>query len=86
MVASLFDSKMNADIVTSDEWAPLHIAASQGHIEILKILIIAGKANVNCSIGKRGTPLHCAAFNGKIAVASYLFTHPIDPEYSSFFL
>lgn len=60
---------------------PLHLACSQGHIEVVKLLITLGKADVNALAGKRGSPLHSAARAGKIQIVSYLLIHKANTEY-----
>jgi len=51
--------------------APLHVAAQQGHLDIVKILLTA-KATVDALDGKKRTPLMLAVMNGHLKVASYL--------------
>jgi len=67
--------------ISADNWTPLHLACSQGHLETVKILIGLGNANVNMLAGEHGTPLHCAARAGKVQIVSYLLLHKADTEY-----
>lgn len=50
---------------------PLHIAAAQGHLSILRLLIAAG-TDVNARDGNRETPLHRAAAGGHDACIIHL--------------
>jgi hypothetical protein len=59
----------------------LHLACSQGHIEIVKALVAVGNADVNISAGDNRTPLHCAAREGKVKIVTYLLMHKANPEY-----
>ena len=75
---------MNANAVTTtinDTWTPLHLASSLGHIEVAKILIKVGKADVNNLLEKYGTPLHCAARSGRAQIVSYLLMSKASVEY-----
>ncbi len=73
-------SKVAADKMSADSWTPLHLACSQGHLEIVKILLTLGGAKVNILAGEHGTPLHCAARAGKVQIVSYLLLHKADTE------
>ena len=71
---------MNPNKIAKDDWMPLHLACSQGHIEAVKLLITVGKADVNALAGTRGSPLHSAARTGKVQIVSYLLMHKADTE------
>ncbi len=55
----------------NDGWAPLHGAARDGRVEIVRMLIDAG-ANVNVQTNYGKTPLHWAAWNGRVEVVRML--------------
>jgi len=54
--------------------APLHYAALNGHLEIVKILIEKG-VNVSARDDWDRTPLHWAAYNGHVEVAKELIAN-----------
>ena len=66
--------------MSPDDWTPLHLACSQGNLDIVKLLIMITKVNINLIAGKNGTPLHCATKSGKVKVVSYLLLHKADTE------
>ena len=51
---------------------PLYIAAENGHLEIAKLLLVKGKANVNLARDMGATPLFVAAYRGHVEVAKLL--------------
>ncbi len=55
-------------------------------MEVVKILVTVGNANINLSTPTRGTPLHCAAREGKAQIVAYLLMHKADPEYFGWLL
>eukprot|EP00826_Nyctotherus_ovalis_P029763 TRINITY_DN2360_c0_g3_i2.p1 TRINITY_DN2360_c0_g3~~TRINITY_DN2360_c0_g3_i2.p1 ORF type:complete len:539 (-),score=158.89 TRINITY_DN2360_c0_g3_i2:393-2009(-) len=57
---------------TEDGLSVLHLAASEGHLEIVKLLVDVHKVDVNVLHGTYGTPLHCAAYAGHLEVVEYL--------------
>uniref|UniRef100_A0A7S4KT79 Uncharacterized protein n=1 Tax=Guillardia theta TaxID=55529 RepID=A0A7S4KT79_GUITH len=57
-----------------DMLAPLHYAALNGHLEIVKILIEKG-VNVSARDDWDRTPLHWAAYNGHVEVAKELIAN-----------
>ncbi|XP_063615717.1 26S proteasome non-ATPase regulatory subunit 10-like [Penaeus indicus] len=52
---------------------PLHVAAEEGHDEVVKMLISAG-VDVNGKNDKGWTPLHRAAYSGHSSVVTVLVT------------
>lgn len=64
----------NLDEIINGNTTPLHLAASQGRLDLVKALI-GHKANVNaCDIANE-TPLHKAAYSGHQHVMDYLIAH-----------
>ncbi|XP_041360064.1 poly [ADP-ribose] polymerase tankyrase-2-like [Gigantopelta aegis] len=57
----------------SDQWhrQPIHIAASRGHLEVLKCLLENG-VNINSQDSHHRTPLHCVSVYGHTEIARYL--------------
>ena len=47
-----------------DEHTPLHIAATGGHLEVMRVLVKELSADVNAKASEGGAPLHMAAFGG----------------------
>lgn len=58
-------------------WAPIHIAARNGHIKLVDLLITNG-ANVNTTKADGWTPLHVAAFFGHIDIVKFLLSKGAD--------
>lgn len=57
----------------------LHMAAANGHVEILKILLSAG-ANVEAPNSQENTPLHYACLNGQTEAVAVLLSHGALPS------
>lgn len=58
---------------------PVHIAASRGDIDEIRLILGAG-ADINCK-GEHGyTALHNAVEQGHIAAVEYLLTNGADPD------
>ena len=57
------------------EQTPLHIAAEEGHDEIVALLVEKYKVDVN-AVDKNGwTPLHSAAKHGHVNIIEFLISH-----------
>jgi hypothetical protein len=59
--------------------APLHIAAQNGHLDHVQLLVGVG-ANVNSKNGKGNTPLHMALSYDYIEVSEYLMANGADSD------
>ena len=57
--------------------APLHIAAQNGHLDHVQLLIEVG-ADINIKNGKGNTPLHMALSYDYVEVAEFLISHGAD--------
>ena len=55
----------------------LHVAAHQGHVDIVRMLAIHG-ASLRAQTNVGSTPLHCAAHGGKIDAVRVLLEHGAD--------
>ena len=55
--------------------SPLHAAASQGHLEVIKLLIDRKWADVKAINQARWTPLHWAACNGRTEACKLLVSY-----------
>ena len=71
---------MEVEKLSKDDWTPLHLGCSQGHLDIVKLLITIGKANINMMAGMHGTPLHVAVKSDRVQIVSYLLMHKADTE------
>jgi hypothetical protein len=74
----LTPSESSVDVLDSSRQTPLHVAASENRVSMVKRLI-KKKANVNMSDVKGWSPLHCAALNGNFAICDLLLSHKADP-------
>ena len=63
-----------ADVNARDKHGltPLHRAASSGHLEVVKLLVVEFKAGVNARADRGWTPLHVATFYGQLEVVRLL--------------
>ncbi len=64
-------SGVSANAVDSYGRNGIHMAAANGHTEIVKLLVEAG-ANVGAENAEGSTPLHWACLNDHVAVVEYL--------------
>ncbi|XP_049945500.1 poly [ADP-ribose] polymerase tankyrase-1-like [Schistocerca serialis cubense] len=60
-------------------WTPLHYAACNGHLEVVRCLVAAG-AVVDARDEYQTTPLHRAAFNSCVDVMRLLLANSADPN------
>lgn len=56
-----------------DGWTPLTVAAREGHIEVVRLLVKSG-ADINAEEGGGNTPLFWAAYYGHAPVVEYLLS------------
>ena len=75
--------RYNELVGTSGGFAPLHFAARQGFVDVVKALVEAG-ADVNqVNPGDKSTPLVVATINGCFDIAKYLLEKGADPNLAS---
>ncbi len=58
--------------------SPLWVAVAVGHIDIVKLLVEEGNANVNHLSVTRSSPLRAASYIGHLDIARYLVAHGAD--------
>ena len=67
--------------INSYGWTPLHLSSYNGHLDIIKYLLVNG-ADINSNNNFRGkipeTPLYVASQNGKLDIVKYLFDNGAD--------
>jgi len=66
-----FDGGAKADTRDEFQRTPLHVAAGQGHADVVKLLIDKG-ADVNAQASDGCSPLHFAAYTGHSEIAKLL--------------
>ncbi|XP_017289445.1 caskin-2 isoform X2 [Kryptolebias marmoratus] len=76
MVAALLEGERGNDSLDSSSTTPLHLAARNGHKDIIKLLLKAG-IDINRAT-KAGTALHEAALYGKMEVVRLLLDAGIN--------
>lgn len=69
---------MNVNHADSYGETPLLVAAAQGHVDVVRLLI-AASANVNARTRSGTTPLHHASGQGRLAVAEQLIQAGASP-------
>ena len=70
---------MSINCTNSDGWAPLHVAASEGHASLVEILIEYG-AIIDARTKNFRTPLHIACIRGNFAVIQALLMAGADAD------
>jgi len=55
-----------------DNWTPLHFAANEGHLEIIKLLLTQKDVRPNSVSKANRTPLHLACIRGHTSIARAL--------------
>ncbi|KAK6359883.1 hypothetical protein TWF696_001012 [Orbilia brochopaga] len=71
-IKSLYDEGMSPNLVDQDEQPPLSIAAAQGHVDAVNILLEYAGLDINRPDIHKRTPLHLAAMSGHEAVVKIL--------------
>uniref|UniRef100_A0A1I7T1X7 ANK_REP_REGION domain-containing protein n=1 Tax=Caenorhabditis tropicalis TaxID=1561998 RepID=A0A1I7T1X7_9PELO len=59
---------------------PLWAAAAAGHLDIVKILVEKGNADVNQATNTQSTPLRGACYDGHLEIVKYLIEKGADPK------
>lgn len=59
---------------------PLWAASAAGHLNIVKLLVEKGKANVNQATNTQSTPLRGACYDGHLDIVRYLLDNGADPH------
>ena len=77
------DPNLLFDVPFEDDYTPLHVAAEQGYVEIVHLLLEAGADKDNA--GRRGTTaLHLAAQHGRLEIVHLLLDSGADKEKLTF--
>ena len=61
----------------SDGWTPIHVAANEGHAQMIDVFA-QFKANLDCKSKNKRTPLHVACMRGNIKVLGALLKYGVD--------
>lgn len=80
-VTKLLDAKKDKELVNKRdtlEQSPLHIAAFEGFVDMVVLLLVNG-ANVNGLDRNKWTPLHCAASSGQLQIIEILLDQGANP-------
>jgi len=67
----------DVNVKSAEGWAPLHLAAEEGHKDLGELLIDKG-ADVNVKSAEGWAPLHVAAVYGQKDVAELLISKGAD--------
>jgi ankyrin repeat protein len=62
------------------DWTVLHTAASEGELEIVKLLVEKGWDPAGANFPEGNTPLHMAALCGHVEVVEYFISKGMDPD------
>lgn len=79
----LSHTKRSSEFVSSCTRPPLHLACELGYRSIVRILVENFGVDINERINFGFTPLHIAARNGSLPIASYLLQHGADTTLKS---
>ena len=71
------ESRPDIDAHNFDQWTSLHYATSEGHFDIIKILL-SYKCDVNCTTSSKRTPLHIACIRGYSKIVDLLLSSGCD--------
>ncbi|KAF4629184.1 hypothetical protein G7Y89_g8969 [Cudoniella acicularis] len=78
LVQLLLNQGAEASAKDNEGLTPLHIAARDGHIGIVKILLLSPGTDVSAGNNAGVTPLHLASFQGYEEMAKFLLSHGAD--------
>lgn len=72
-----------ANFTTDNGITPLHCAAGDGYIDVVRFLVERGGADVNCKAVDGATSLHFALLNRHTEIARFLLRHGADADAST---
>jgi ankyrin repeat protein len=70
---------IDTKIQANNGWSPLHVAAEQGNVEVVRILVEHGM-DVTAKAGNGWTPLHVATEQGNVELVRFLVEHGAEPS------
>ncbi len=71
-------NKLNLNATNKEENTPLHLAAKEGHVKIVDVMLqFAGELTINANNIRGNTPLHLAAIHGHVDVVNKL----LEPKF-----
>ena len=76
LVKVLVEAGVDPNHLYDNEFAPLHVVAELGHIEVAGFLLYAAQADVNKKTYQGGTALHYAAQGGSLKMVNLLLSVP----------
>lgn len=76
LIKSLVSQGVNINIQNNWGYTPLHLAARNGHIELVKFLTQNPEININAISNYNTTPLHQAAFMNHHSIVLHLLSTP----------
>lgn len=79
IIEQILNKELKVDSVDSDHATPLHYAAKQGKLNLVKMLLREG-AKLDAQTREGCTPLHLAAQQQRLAVCKYLLEKGADPN------
>ncbi len=74
-------TKLNFSATNKEENTPLHLAAKEGHVEIVDVMLkYVEKLTINANNIRGNTPLHLAAINGHVDVVIKLLERKFEVD------
>ncbi len=74
LIATAQQWNINLRSKSSQGGTPLHLAAMQGHLQCVQLLL-DNKADINAQNDNNDTPLHLAVYRGQLACVQILVQH-----------
>jgi ankyrin repeat protein len=75
VVALLLQRGVNVNVRNSRGQTPLHIAAQNGQLDVVRLLLASQQIDVNARDQQGSTPLHLASEKGHVEVVQLLVAH-----------
>lgn len=71
-----FIGEEDVNVANENGWTALHIAAREGNVEIIRLLLAQPELDINAMNKWKSTPLMIAAGSGNLAIIDLLLRHP----------